>query len=119
MSCNDMPGTMSPLTLQQRNAGGKGSMYSNLLLKQGEIKMSLTGLFKAVCYDSLTSYGFKYKNRTFYRIHGDGMFQAISVWDRTHYEINAVNAPIWSLEDKIHLYVCELCGKGGLFVGRG
>ena len=73
--------------------------------------MSLTGLFKAVCYDSLTSYGFKYKNRTFYRIHGDGMFQAISVWDRTHYEINAVNAPIWSLEDKIHLYVCELCGK--------
>lgn len=94
-------------------------MYSNLLLKQGEIKMSLTGLFKAVCYDSLTSYGFKYKSRTFYRIHGDGMFQAISVWDRTHYEINAVNAPIWSLEDKIHLYVCELCGKGGLFVGRG
>ena len=67
--------------------------------------MSLTGLFKAVCYDSLTSYGFKYKSRTFYRIHGDGMFQAISVWDRTHYEINAVNAPIWSLEDKIH--ICE------------
>ena len=65
--------------------------------------MPLTGLFKSTFYDLLIPRGFKYKSNLFYRINGDGIFQMISIWNRRFYEINAVNYPIWALEDVIHM----------------